>query len=139
MMRWLLFPLALLAAPAHADNLVAARTLAAGTVIQHEDVAVEPSDDMGGASLGEVLGLQTRVTIYEGRQIHPSRLIEPVLVARNQVVRLAYITASMRIEAEGRALDAGQAGQVIRVMNLSSRTTVSGQVEPDGTVIVQQK
>lgn len=138
-MRWLVIPLALIAAPAFADTLVAARTLAAGTVIQDEDVLIQPSDDPGGASLGEVLGMQTRAMIYEGRPIHPSRLIEPVLVARNQVIRLAYQTPLMRIEAEGRALEPGQAGQVIRVMNLSSRTTVSGRVEPDGTVIVQKK
>lgn len=136
-MRWLIIPLALIAAPAMADTLVAARTIAAGSVIQDEDVLVEPSDSPDGALLAEVLGMQTRVMIYEGRPIHPSRLIEPVLVARNQVVRLAYVTALMRIEAEGRAMEAGQAGQVIRVMNLSSRTTVSGRVEPDGTVIVQ--
>lgn len=138
-MRWLVIPLVLIAPPAFADTLVAARTLAAGTVIQDDDVIVQPSDDPGGASLGEVLGMQTRAMIYEGRPIHPSRLIEPVLVARNQVVRLAYVTPLMRIEAEGRALEAGQAGQFIRVMNLSSRTTVSGRVEPDGTIIVQQK
>ncbi len=136
-MRWLFIPIALISAPAMADTLVAARTIAAGTVIQHDDVLVEPTDDPDEATLAEVLGMQTRVMIYEGRPIHPSRLIEPVLVARNQVVRLAYVTPLMRIEAEGRALEAGQAGQVIRVMNLSSRTTVSGRVEPDGTVIVQ--
>lgn len=139
MIRWFALPLALISAPAFADTLVAARTLAAGTVIQDEDVLVEPSESPATASLDEVLGMQTRVTIYEGRPIHPSRLTEAVLVARNQVVRLAYVTPMMRIEAEGRALDAGQAGQVIRIMNLSSRTTVSGRVEPDGSVIVQQK
>ena len=42
----------------------------------------------------------------------------------------------LRILTEGRALARGGVGDVIRVMNLSSRTTVSGRIAADGSVHV---
>lgn len=132
-MKRLALLLALAPFAAFAEPHVAARTLPAGTVIAPEDI-------MGGADrdAGDVLGLQTRTVIYEGRPIHPTRLSQPYLVNRNQLVTIAYETPLMRIEAEGRALDPGQQDQVIRVLNLSSRSTVSGRVAADGSVIVQR-
>ena len=59
-------------------------------------------------------------------------------VKRNQIVTLAYEKAALRIEAEGRALGAGGIGEVIRVMNSTSRVTVSGRIAADGTVVVEQ-
>jgi flagella basal body P-ring formation protein FlgA len=43
----------------------------------------------------------------------------------------------LRIAADGRALGRGAAGAHIRVMNLASRNTVGGEVQPDGTVHVR--
>ncbi|NIR43626.1 MAG: flagella basal body P-ring formation protein FlgA, partial [Gemmatimonadetes bacterium] len=40
----------------------------------------------------------------------------------------------IEIMTEGRALQRAAVGETIRVMNLSSRTTVSGQVAPDGSI-----
>lgn len=134
MIRAFALATALLPAPLLAADFTAARTLPAGTVLQAGDIQVGDTSDEGAHAL---VGLQTRVTIYEGKAILPSRLIAPMLIARNQLVTLVYEAPQMRIEAEGRALDEGQAGQSVRVMNLSSRTTVSGQVSPDGSVLVK--
>jgi flagella basal body P-ring formation protein FlgA len=42
----------------------------------------------------------------------------------------------MRLTAQGRALQDGAAGEVIRVVNTKSNTTVTGVVVADGTVSV---
>lgn len=135
-MKKLAILMILLPVSGFADPLTAARTLPAGTVIEAEHIAVAP-DSM--VDLDGVIGMQTRTTIYEGKPIHPSRLASPQLVNRNQIVPISYETPLMTIQTEGRALEAGQVGQVIRVMNLSSKATVSGEVFADGTVRILEK
>jgi flagellar basal body P-ring formation protein FlgA len=49
---------------------------------------------------------------------------------------LRYAAGPLAITTEGRALARGGAGDVIRVLNLSSRNTVTGRVQPDGAVSV---
>lgn len=137
-MRGLVLLLMLLPQWALAGSVVANRTLPAGTVIAAGDVTLVPDQQGGIEELAPVLGQQLRVMVYQGRRIDPSALTAPTLVGRNQIVTIAYEKAALRIEAEGRALSAGSAGQVIRVMNNASRVTVSGRVAPDGTVIVRQ-
>jgi flagella basal body P-ring formation protein FlgA len=60
----------------------------------------------------------------------------PALIARNQIVTLFYHSGPLVIAAEGRALGRAGPGDALRVMNLSSRSTVTGFVRPDGTVLV---
>ena len=58
---------------------------------------------------------------------------------RNQVVTLRYERAGLSIETEGRALGAGGEGDVIRVMNLSSRATLMARINADGSATVAQR
>lgn len=138
LIRWALC-LALLPGLAAAAPVTATRTLPTGTVLSESDLKVADDQADRAAVLGTMVGLETRVMIYEGKPVSPAQLSAPTLVERNQIVTLAYISQNIRIDAEGRALSSGHAGQTIRVMNLSSRTTISGQVAPDGTVVVQQR
>lgn len=133
MVRLVLLVLALSAPPASAEVL-AARTLSAGTVIGPDDLLVS-ADDAAGAA-GAMIGLQTRTIIYAGREVTPAQLGQPLLVTRNQMVVLAYESGALSIRAEGRALAAGAEGEVIRVMNLASRTTVEATIRRDGVLIV---
>jgi len=137
MMRALLF-LALLPASVLADDLVATRHLPAGTILSPEDIAVAPGPRQGPA-LAEALGRQLRTAVYEGRAISKGHLTAPTLVSRNQLVTLTYESAALRIETEGRALGAGSEGDVIRVMNLSSRATLMARINADGTMTVAQR
>lgn len=137
-MRYLALLLLLLPHPALAGAALANRTLPAGTVISAEDVTLAPDQDGALQDIGQVVGQQLRVMVYQGRRIDPSFLSAPTLVGRNQIVTITYEKSTLRIEAEGRALSAGSVGQIIRVMNNASRVTVSGRVAPDGTVIVAQ-
>ena len=59
------------------------------------------------------------------------------MIGRNDLVRLVFSQGGLRIMAEGRSLGRGAVGEVIRVMNIASRTTVSGRIQPDGSVEVR--
>ncbi|MBE2278027.1 MAG: flagellar basal body P-ring formation protein FlgA [Rhodobacteraceae bacterium] len=129
--------LTLLPGAALADSLIAARTLPARTVISEGDVMTVDAEIAGAATSPEAaVGLETRVAIYAGRPVRTADLGAPALVERNAVVTLLYRAGGLSIRAEGRALARGGAGEEIRVMNLGSRTTVTGVIGPDGAVHV---
>ncbi|SHM54493.1 flagella basal body P-ring formation protein FlgA [Paracoccus solventivorans] len=134
----MLFLLALLPGAALADGLVAARVLPAGTVLTAADI-IAPAAGGNGLSAEQAIGQQLRSAVYQGRPITAAQLTTPTLVNRNQIVTLAYDNAALRIETEARALGAGSAGDVIRVMNLASRATLSARINPDGTLSVAQR
>jgi flagella basal body P-ring formation protein FlgA len=58
------------------------------------------------------------------------------VVERNQIVTLIYDQSGLTIATDGRVLDRGGVGDRIRVMNLQSRSTVTGTVGEDGNVYV---
>lgn len=127
----------LLAGPALAENVVATRTIPAGSIIGPEDVTLVEAVLPGAlADLSLALGQETRTAIYAGRPVRASDLGPPTLVQRNQLVPLIYRSGGLAITTEGRALARGSVGEVIRIMNLGSRTTVSGRIGADGAVYV---
>ncbi|HOZ31340.1 MAG TPA: flagellar basal body P-ring formation chaperone FlgA [Tabrizicola sp.] len=138
-MRVLLILVAL-TGPAMADSLVATRTIRAQTVIGPDDMALVDAALPGALDDPALaLGLEARVAIYAGRPIRSQDLGAPALVDRNQLVSLIYLSGGLAISTEGRALERGAEGDVVRVMNLGSRTTVNGRVGPDGAIYVGWK
>lgn len=134
-MRVLLF--CLLPTPLFADAVVTTRVIKAGDVIQAADISAVEAQIPGAVEQTEgVIGQEARVTLYPGRPIRPEQLGRPAVIDRNQIVPLAYLTGNLSITTEGRALARGGVGEVIRVLNLSSRSTVQGQIMPDGSVRV---
>ena len=128
----------LLASQAQADAVVALRTIRAKEVITADAVTIDPSQSVGEvATLDEVVGQEARIALYPGRPIRVSDVQPPEIVDRNDHVTLVFTTGLLSITAEGRALGRGAAGEVIRAMNLSSRTTVSGQIRSDGKIEVK--
>ncbi|AUH33612.1 flagellar basal body P-ring formation chaperone FlgA [Paracoccus tegillarcae] len=138
MMRQLFLIFALIAGPlvAHAAPISASRTLPAGTVITPGDLVLAPDSDVAQAEA--LIGLQTRITIYSGRPINTVQLRAHRLISRNQVVPLIFSQGTLSIETSGRALAEGAAGDVIPVMNLGSRQTVSALINADGTLRISR-
>lgn len=127
-------------APAMAESLVAVRTIRAQTVLTSADVAMVSDTFKGALSAPDVaIGLETRVAIYEGRPIRAADIGPPAIVERNQIIQIVFQNGSLAISTEGRSLGRAGSGERLRVMNLSSRSTVMGTVSADGTVIVGQK
>lgn len=136
-MRILLLMAIVFPAPALAEMIVAARTIRAHAVISAQDLAIKRGDVAGVAvDPSEVMGLEARVTLYAGRPVRLTDVGPPAVIDRNEIVPLIFEQNGLRITTEGRSMSRAGAGEQVRVMNLSSRTTVTGRVEPDGNVIV---
>jgi flagellar basal body P-ring formation protein FlgA len=134
---WRALLLVALAAPVSAESLVATRTIRAKALITPEDLTLVSAELPGAlADPADAIGLEARVAIYAGKPVRPGDLGPPTLVERNQLVSLVYLSGGLAISAEGRSLSRGSEGDSVQVMNLGSRTTVSGRVGPDGTVYV---
>jgi flagella basal body P-ring formation protein FlgA len=133
-----LFAVALcLIGQARADSLIAMRTLPAKTIITPEDVGLVASEIPGAMQeISPAIGKELRRAIYAGRAIMPADVAAPALVERNQIVALTYQGRAMTIRAEGRALTRGAEGDWIEVMNLSSKTKVTGRVAANGVILV---
>ena len=120
-----------------ADVVVPTRTIRPGEIIAPADLAVKNATVPGAIERpGEVIGREAGIALYPDRPIRRGDVRAPALVDRNQRVMLIYRSGGLRILADGRALGRGAAGDVIPVMNMSSRATVSGTVNKDGTVRV---
>ena len=134
---FLILPSLILPGMAMADSVVATRTIRAQSVVQADDVTlVAAAIPNALGNLTDAVGQEARVSIYAGRPILASDLGAPAVVDRNQIVPLAYQSGALAILTEGRALARGGVGDVIRVMNLASRSTVSGRISANGTVLV---
>ncbi|MBB97802.1 MAG: flagella basal body P-ring formation protein FlgA [Rhodobacteraceae bacterium] len=128
----------LLCGPAWADVLIPLRTIRAEEIVTRGDFRIEPIEVPGAWPVdADVDGLETRVALYAGRAVRQGDLGPPALVQRNDIVTLVYARDGLQISAEGRALGRGGVGDSIRVMNLSSRTTISGWVRENGTIEVR--
>jgi flagella basal body P-ring formation protein FlgA len=68
--------------------------------------------------------------------VRSTDLQTPVLVAKNSMVTVRLETDRMQLSVQGRALEEGAGGDVIRIMNTGSNTVVSAVVVDTGTVVV---
>jgi len=123
---------------AMADILVPARTIRAKEIIAPEDMLIKKVNIPGALSaLEDGVGIEARVALYPGRPVRRGDVGPAAIVGRNDIVPLVFVQGGLQIMAEGRALGRGAAGEVIQVMNMSSRTTISGRIRPDGSIEVQ--
>lgn len=128
-------PVVVLAHAASADTLAAARTIRSQTILSAADVTVVVNDLPGELSRPEdIIGLEARVVLYEGRTISASDVGPAAIIDRNQIVTLNFNKGPLSIATEARALGRGGVGDAIRVMNLASRNTVTGVIGADGSV-----
>lgn len=120
-----------------ADSLTTVRMIRPSTVIGANDLGIVETVVPGALdSSADIVGMEARVMLFPGRPIRQGDVGPAALVERNQPVRLTFATGGLTIHTDGRALSRGAAGDMVRVMNLGSRMTVSGQVQPDGSVRV---
>ena len=114
----------------------AKRTLRVGSIIEPGDLHVRNSDDVD--LLSGLMGLEVRRAVYAGHIVTKAHLGPPTLVHRNEIVAMTYRSGSLGIRTEGRALARGGKGEVVDVMNLTSRMTVRAIVIGPRQVEVQR-
>jgi flagella basal body P-ring formation protein FlgA len=113
-----------------------------GDVI-HDDMLTDLPEggarDGGGPFVQDramVVGKMARLTLLPGHAIPYAGVSNRKLVANGAEVRLVYAEGGLVIVTSGAALQDGSLGDVVRVRNTDSGVTVSGAVEPDGSVKV---
>ena len=135
-MLWLLF--LILPTAVAADTVVSSRIIRSGTIIQANDLESSRIILAGAVqSVDEIVGLEAKTIIYPGRPILYGQVTAPSVVERNQTVSLIFRSGGLEILTEGKALSRGSVGELIRVLNLGSRTIVSGMINEDGSVHVE--
>jgi flagellar basal body P-ring formation protein FlgA len=122
------------------EAAVLARNLERNEVIKSSDVAVErrPKADVGPdfASRDRAVGMQARRQLRAGQALKSADLAKPDLVQRDQTVTLIYEAAGLYLTVRGKAMEGGTEGDVVNVLNLQSKRTVSGVVIGRGQVSI---
>jgi len=122
------------------EAAVLARNVERNDVLKASDVVVErrPKAEVGADAAGRdrAVGMQARRQLRAGQALRVADLAKPDLVQRDQNVTLVYESPGLYLTVRGKALDSGTEGDVVSVMNLQSKRTVSGTVTGRGQVSV---
>src|SRR5258707_14606433 len=122
------------------EAAVLARCIERNEVIKSFDVVIErrPKSEVGADSAvrDRAVGMQARRQLRAGQAVRNADLAKPDLVARDQSVTLIYETPGLYLTIRGKALEGGTEGDVVNVLNLQSKRTVSGVVIGRGQVSV---
>jgi flagella basal body P-ring formation protein FlgA len=122
------------------EAAVLARNVERNEVIKSSDVVVErrPKAEVGGdaAARDRAVGMQARRQLRAGQALKVADLAKPDLVQRDQTVTLIYEATGLYLTVRGKALEAGTEGDVVSVLNLQSKRTVTGTVIGRGQVSI---
>jgi flagellar basal body P-ring formation protein FlgA len=122
------------------EAAILARGVERNEIIKSSDVLIErrPKSEVGSdaASRDRTVGMQARRQLRAGAAVKGSDLAKPDLVQRDQSVMLIYETSGLYLTIRGKALEGGTEGDVVNVLNLQSKRTVTGIVVGHGQVAV---
>ncbi|SHH61437.1 flagella basal body P-ring formation protein FlgA [Bradyrhizobium erythrophlei] len=122
------------------EAAVLARNIDRNEVIKSSDVVVErrPKAEVGtdAASRDRAVGMQARRQLRAGQALRVADLTKPDLVQRDQTVVLIYEASGLYLTIRGKALEGGTEGDVVSVLNLQSKRTVTGTVIGRGQVAI---
>jgi flagella basal body P-ring formation protein FlgA len=123
------------------EAAVLMRDVEHGDILKSSDVSVErrPKAEITGeaASRDRAVGMQVRRAIRSGQALKTADLAKPDLVTREQNVTLIFQTPGLYLTVRGKSLDNGTEGDVVNVLNLQSKRTVTGTVIGRGQVAIQ--
>ena len=122
------------------EAAVLARGIERNEVIKSSDVVIErrPRAEVGNdvASRERAVGMQARRQLRAGQALKVADLAKPDLVQRDQTVTMIYETPGLYLIVRGKALEGGTEGDVVSVLNLQSKRTVTGTVVGRGQVSI---
>jgi len=123
------------------EAAVLTRNVERTEMLKSSDIVIErrPKAEIGGeaAPRDSAIGMQLRRPMRAGQALKAADLARPDLVQRDQSVTLIYQTAGLYLTTRAKALDNGTEGDVVNVLNLQSKRTVTGVVTGRGQVTIQ--
>lgn len=120
--------------------LASTRSLSAGQTLQPTDISLM-SGDLGSLPQGTIdhpdkaIGKILRNPIGAGQPLRSTQLTAPQLIQRGQTVQVIAGGEGFSVQAEGKAMNNAAEGDIARVKMQSGRT-ISGVVQPDGTILI---
>ena len=129
----------LLPSVASADTILALRNIRSKDIITAADVVLQKDNNASYfQSVDDVIGLEAKVVLYQGRAIRAQDVGPAAIIERNQLTNIVFSSGALTIMAEGRSMGRAGPGEFVRVMNIASRKILSGQVGRDGNIYVGQ-
>lgn len=127
-------------AAASVEVLTYARSLAAGEVVQPEDVIwsrVQSHLAPAGApqDAEAVIGLQARRALRAGSPVAQRDLASPQVIARNDMVEVAYINDGVELTVTGKATRNASAGEAVPILNIQSNRTIDAVAVAPGRAV----
>jgi flagella basal body P-ring formation protein FlgA len=123
------------------DAAVLTRNIDRNELLKSSDIVIErrTKAEIGNdaASREQSLGMQVRRSMRAGQPLRSADLVKPDLVQRDQSVTVIYDTPGLYLTTRGKALDNGTEGDVVSVLNLQSKRTLTGTVTGRGQVTIQ--
>lgn len=119
------------------EVLTYTRNLSAGDVVQPEDViwsTVQSHLAQGGSPSGaeQVIGLSARRALRAGAVVGARDLVSPRVIARNDMVEVAYVAGGVTLTVTGRATRDAAVGEPVPVLNLTSGRTIDAVAASPG-------
>ena len=123
------------------EAAVLTRNVERTDILKSSDLIIErrPKAEIGGeaAARDRALGMQVRRSMRAGQALKAVDLVKPDLVQRDQGVTLIVQAAGLYLTTRGKAVDNGTEGDVVSVVNLQSKRTVTGVVTGRAQVTIQ--
>ena len=142
-------PIAAVSAPSSAvarpgatvEVLAYARNLAAGDIIQPEDVVwstVQAHMAPAGAprDAEQVIGLSAKRALRAGAPVGSRDLASPQVIARNDMVEVAFISGGVRLTVTGRATRNASIGEAVSIMNTTSNRSIEAVATGPGKAVI---
>lgn len=111
------------------EVLTYARSLAAGDIVQPADViwsTVQAHQAPAGVpqDADQVVGLSAKRALRAGAVVTSRDLASPQVIARNDMVEVAYIAGGVELTVTGKATRNASAGEPLPVLNVQSGRTI---------------
>ncbi len=123
------------------DVPVAVHTLTHGEIIKAEDltwrrIRQESMRRDMLTDIDQLIGMTPHTTLRANQLVSTTEIERPVAVARGALVTMVLKAGAMSLSAQGRAVDQGSIGDVIRVTNTHSNVVVQATVDGPNLVHV---
>ena len=117
------------------------RPMSAGQIIRPDDIeTVYRRNDLLGQdtvmAAAQIVGRTPQSVIRAGEPIRQTDTRAPILVSRDSQVIIRLQAGAMTLTVQGKAMDEGARGDVVRVVNLQSKKTIEATVAGPDLVAV---
>jgi len=83
-----------------------------------------------------LIGMTPRRSLDAAKPVRENEIVPPTVVDKGSMVLMVYRTPLMQLTAQGRALNEGARGEVLRVINTRTNRTIHAKVRRSGQVEV---